>query len=315
MTAPSVTLSALTKLGFALESTWGTAVAASKVLPIRNLKAPPANYKTELDDGVRGIAAKDFGSYQGVGSADVEWEGDFYPEELGYFLKLIMGSASVTGGSAPYTNSFALGSSPGSLTLEESVLARKWPGMSLSDFGLKFSAAEGKLTYTAKMTGQPSSAVSFAAISDATLAPFLGWEASLNVAGSPYVNLLDLSLDFKRPVELIWSAVNSQSPGAAAAGPLEVTGKATLSYDTTALGYYLANTQNTVVFTLSRGASAALKQLILTFTKMSWADSPVELDRGKNYVTESHSLRGLYNVTDAGPCAIQLKNATNGYAA
>ena len=308
------TLSALSKLGFGLESTWGTAVVATTLLPVRNLKTVVADYKQELDDGVRGVAAKDFGAYQGTGQGSVEWEGDFYPEELGYFLKLIMGGAAVTG-IGPYDHTFSLASNPASLTLEESILAKKWAGMVLSDLGLKFSAAEGKLTYTAKMVGKTAVDVTPAAVSDATVAPFLGWQASLQIGGAGNTRLLDLSLDFKRPVELLYTANNTKDPSAAAIGPLEVTGKATFDYDTTELGYYLSKTQNAFVATLGYGTGAGQKQLVFTGTKTDYGDGPVEIDRGKTYVTLAASLRFLHNTTDGGPCKITtLKNSKASYA-
>lgn len=89
-------LSSLTWLGIAKETTPGTAVAPVRFLPVRNPK-PENVIKMIKDDGFRGRAAKTFATYQGVKNSTFGFEGDAFPDTLGYLLFAIYGQDGTTG--------------------------------------------------------------------------------------------------------------------------------------------------------------------------------------------------------------------------
>lgn len=306
-------ISVLTKVGLAKEPSWGASTVPTILLPT----TPPAftlPFEQILDQELRGIAAKDFAAYQGVGRAEGSLGGPAYPEEVGFFFKGILGAESIDG-SAPWTHTFKLASTVPSFSIqdENGVQPYRYTGMLLAEFGLSYSAAEGALNYTTSYTGKTKENVVAAIPADATLSPFLGWMVYATINGVAAC-VLEGEWTFAREIALVYCGSvaegGTQYPVRAYAGPLEVTGRATLDFLMDSdVDRYIDKWQGPFVIDFKQGSAAALKQLTITSTKMDFGEGPVEIDRSGVHLTLAYSMRALYNVTDAGQVEVVLKNA------
>ena len=307
-------ISALTKVGLAKEPSWGTSTSPTILLPT----TPPTfslPFEQILDQALRGIAAKDFAAYQGVGRTEGSLTGPAYPEELGFFFKGILGAESLVGVSAPYSHTFKLASTLPSFSIqdENGVQPYRYTGMLLGELGLSYSAAEGAVNYTTSFTGKTKENVVAAIPADATLSPFLGWMVYATINGVDAC-VIEGEWTFTREIALVYCGSvaegGTQYPVKAYAGPLEITGRATLDFLADSdVDRYIDKWQGPFVIDFKYGTGAALKQLTITSTKMDFGEGPVEIDRSGVHLTLAYSMRALYNTTDAGQVEVVLKNA------
>ncbi len=317
-----MTISRLTKIGVARESSWGAADAPQVLLPVE----PPSitePYEQILDNLQRGLYAADFGAYQGAGHVEMSLSGQFYPEEVGFLLTAMIGSPS-SGTSVPYEHDFTMATSqPPSLAIQDEgavyksgATKRRYTGMLPSSLVFSFSSAEGVLAWSADLTGKLGTAPGSGAIPSAVgTSPFLGWQGALTI-GSANTRLIDAEITLEREVEMRHGSDGTQYAVAGYSGALTATATMTLdAIDNTELDYVLGHSSNTVVLTFSYGAGNAERSIAFTMTKFNWGEAPAELDRSGVFVTLGISGRALYNDTDAGPIAVTLKNARSSYAA
>lgn len=304
-------ISQLSYLGLALETTPGTAVAPSHFVPIKTFKAGD-EIKRIMDDGKRGVLAKDFGMYAATAMAQLEYEGQFYPDIPGYFLKCVMGTDTVTGTAAPYTHAFTLSNAqPPTLTMTDYEVAgtRQYAYGVVEELSLKWTA-EGDLTYTTKMQSQQSSVLGTAPTQSYTAAaPFLGYEASLKINGATNLNLVGGDMMLKRMVKPTYGANNTQQFTRMNVGELEVSGKLTFDIqDYTEHNLYLQNNQYPTVITFTQGTN------ILTLQMSQMAVDKSTVDRSQEMVRVDMSYKGIYNATDGGPVKISLQNSIAAYS-
>ncbi len=298
----------LSHLGLAKEVTWGTAVAAAKWLPIKDFK-PVDEIKYPLDQGKRGIAALDFGAYQGTRLGNLDYGGDFFPDVPPYFLLGVLGKDTVTG-VGPYTHAFQLDPAPPSFSISDYYgVERQWAGARVSELGLKFATDTGMLEYGVKMLSKASAIVTTTTPTIGTTAPFLGWQAAFSVAGTGVVGrLLAYEVTFKRILKEIFGANNSQDPSAIYVGGLEVTGKLTVDMpDDNELLHYLNNDQPAIQVVLTSGTNT----ITILMTKCAFEKATI--DRGQEFVRLDAQIRGLYNTTDAGPAKVTVVNSVATY--
>jgi len=313
-----VVLSALTKVGLRREASWGAGGSPTVCLPVDS-PGFTVPYEQLLDNSVRGIAAVDFAAYQGVGHVEGSLSGPAYPEELGYLLLCALGSCSTSGTAAPYTHTFSLDSSPPSLAIQDENDVETWryTGCNVSELTITFNAAEGLVTYSADFVGKEREEPTDEPIpADATNAPFRGWMISAAVGTSdPFGKIIEGEMSFSREVEQHYLDGNSQYPQAATVGPLEVTGRCTILFDSAAdYARYLSKTQEAFVLTFNYGNGADEKELKITCSNMDFGDGAAEIDRGDQALKLSYTMRALYNSTDGGPCQVTLKNSKSSYS-
>jgi hypothetical protein len=302
-------LSSLSFLGLAVETTPGTAAAATKFVPVKTFKATD-DIKRVMDDGIRGVLAKDFGMYAGIAQANLEYEGQFYTDMPGYFLKCILGQDTVTG-TGPYTHKFSLlNGMPPTLTITDYEVAgtRQYAYGVVEEVGLKWTS-EGDLNYSVKMQSQQSTVLGSAPTPTYTNAtPFLGWQGSLKINGANNLNMVSGDMTIKRDVKPTFGANNTQQFTRMNVGPVEVSGKLTFDIvDYTEHQLYLQNSQYPFVITFTQGTN------VLTLTMSQCAIEKSEIDRSQEQVRVDLSYRALYNSTDNGPIQISLTNGLATY--
>ncbi|MHB1681590.1 MAG: phage tail tube protein [Bacilli bacterium] len=303
-----VKLTSLSYLGLAVETVLGTAVAPTAFIPIR--KFTPQDTPTYVPDtGFRGQPVDTFGEYLGVISSTYALDGDVYPTSFGTLLANLFGVDTVTGTAAPYTHTLTTAAVPGSLTLSDYYVAgyRQWPGQKVEKLSLKFTPQAG-LTHTTNLLGWPSATGTVPASETFGTNPFfLGWEASLTIAGVANPKLASFTLDLQRMKSAaVFSAQNSQKPFDIFVGPMAADW--TLEYymeDDTEYSTALVQGSQAVSVTLTQAGSG--NSITFTSSAVQWVKPTI--DRAGEYVLVSLDGKAIYNATDAGVAQAKIVNA------
>lgn len=317
MTSPFPTY--LSFLGIAKEATAGTPVSATSFIPVHSLK-PVDNQKYLTDKGWRGSYTDEYGEIPGTYHTTYDFDGDVFPDTIGFPLAGLLGDVTVTGASAPYSTGFALLNSgsgqPPTYTLSDfdSLDTRQFPGFTFEDIALKFNA-DGLLTYSAKGIALPAiNGVVKPTSSFSALPPVAGWTGVISIGGSVVNTLLDGEISLKRKLTVIDAVDNSNGPRNIFAGPLSVDGKMTIvTMDSSALTAYLTNSQPSLDVNYQAGAGAAAVGLQLHMSKCAY--TAATLERGKDYLTTQVTFKAIANTLDAGtsgglsPIKATVKNA------
>src|SRR6266508_1428250 len=237
-------LSKLVKVGFAPETAWGDAAAATKLLPINGEPKFTPTIPRILDNARRGTAAKDFAAYEGAGYGELELTGPVYPDLIGYFIKSLLGTIT-TSGAGPYTHAGTMNSNPAySLNFEDNspVQARSYSGAKCESLSFKFSSRPdgGLLEYTAKFKCKKPTTISAAAVTAEPEAPWPGWQSTFTIGGSPFTRIISGEWMLNRPAEPNHTANNTKDCNRIDQGELEATSKFLTDADSDDLLKYLA---------------------------------------------------------------------------
>lgn len=302
-------LSALGYAGFAFETTYGTPVNPQFWVPYDTIKVEDDIKKVE-DQARRGVLSKTFAVYNTVQSGKVEMDMDAYPELLGYFFKAILGQDTVTG-TGPYTHTFkVMNALPPSMTIFDynTITYRQYPGAVLHDLSLKFDT-EDLLKVSAKFESFASVTTTSQTNTDTTTDPFKGFQATLQLGGSPNTNLVGGEISIKRDVKLIYGANNTQNPTKFSAGRIEVTGKLTFDIEDESEWLLYRNGQTpSLQLLFTRDTNTTLQ-----FTCSKIDITKAHIDRSQEFLRVDMDFKALYNTTDAGMIQIVLKNNVQTY--
>jgi hypothetical protein len=310
-------------VGIAKETTKGTPVAPSFFIPVIAASLKPVDFYGPLyDEGLRGSLVKNYAYIQGRSRSTYDFTGPGFADAIGFPIAGLLGEDVITGSVAPYTHSIglknavavAVDAQPAAYTLTDfySANVRAYSAMQFHDLDLKFSA-EGLLEYDAKATGFVSTVASTPTPTFTTQPPLPVWTGTVTVGGSVVSNAIAGNIAMKRPVTPIYGISNTQNPYQVFVGALEVMGKVTFVMENDAqLTNYVTNTQPTLVFNWTTGASTALVQIQATLTKGAYVVA--NISRGKDYVEVTVDFNAIGNLTDSGtvgysPIKWVVKNA------
>lgn len=317
MTSPNPTF--LSFIGLAKETTIGTPVAATSFIPVHTLK-PMDNQKYLEDKGWRGSQTDVYNEVIGQYHTTYDYDGDVFPDTIGFPIAGLLGDVVVTGASAPFTTVCSLLNSgsgqPPTYTLSDfdSLATRQFPGFTYEDVAFKFNA-DNLLTYTTKGIALPAvNGVSKPTASFSALPPLAGWTGVCSIGGSVVNTVLEGDITIKRKLDIIDTVDNTLGPRNIWGGPLSVEGKLTLlTVDQSARTAFLTNTQPALDILYSGGAGAGAFSLQFHMSKTAYTAETLE--RGKDYLTSSVTFKALANATDAGasgglsPIKVTLQNA------
>jgi hypothetical protein len=304
-------LTALGHIGLAFETTYGTAATPLVYFPYATVKAD-TQIKKITDDAVRTTLAQDYAVYNATQSGNLEIDGNVYSDNIGYFLKAILGQDTASGVSPNFTHIFKIvnAQSP-SLTISDmnGISERQYLGSVMSELGFKFDTQD-VFSYAAKLLSYPASAPIAETIpAYAATTPFMGFQLTAKLGGAANLNLTGGEINIKRNTELIFTANNTVLPTKFNAGQIEVTGKMTFVPESdTEFGFYLNGTQQSLNLNLAINVNRSID---FTFNQVDFSNAQV--DRSGEYAKISVDWRAVYNTTDAGNCTITLKNATATY--
>lgn len=296
-------------VGYVRETTYGsTSALGSRYIPVLSFNP---GWKDEqeyiVDKGIRGAPSMDFAMYQGTRRTRAGYESYFYPDNCGIFLRGIFGGETVSGATAPFTHTFGSTDTPASYSLFDfyglgsGSSERLILGAQLESVEFSFTRANGALTVRPTWVGFGSTGYAETTDAYTTQAPFRGWEAVMDYAGTTNTRILEFTSRLTRSVDLIYGGSNTQNPNARTIGPLEHTGTLSVYANaSTELDRFLANTTGTFGVTMADSTNS------LTWTITDWRIEDVSLDRGGNFARWDVSWRGLYSATDTGPGSIAL---------
>jgi hypothetical protein len=309
---------ALSFLGIAKEVTPGTPVASSQYIPVTTI-TPKDNQQLLDDKGYRGSLVDVYDQVAGVLSGSLDFDGDVFPDTIGFPLAGVLGDVVTSGASAPFTHTFSVlntgSGQPKTYTLNDNYVAgnRQYPSAKFSEIGFKFTA-DGLLTYSAKTTTFGSVPVVAPTTSFTAIPPLVGWTGVVQIAAVTQAGVLDGEVTIKRPVTVINPVDGTQAPSTLWSGPVQVDGKATLIMeDDTALTQYLTTVKPAIDFNFSSGTGATAVQLKLHMSKCSI--SAADITRGKDYIEVPITWTALANTTDIGasggysPIKVTVQNA------
>lgn len=310
-----------TFLGIAKEATVGTAVAPTNFLRITGL-TPASQPNALMDESLQGSMVKTYDTLAGVNQTTVGVDGNVYADEIGWFLASILGDVATTGVSDPFSTTFAVKNNgqPKTYTLTDfdGNAATAYAGMMCSDLTITYSQ-DALATFTSTWVGLSQASASTPTETPGVTKALPTWAAAPTINSLATFKVIDYACSIKRTVSAEGTLSNSQNPTIIfAGGDLDVSGTATLAYDTstgpTALGYNRAFTQIPFVVDLISPASANREVKIQT-TNVTFITSPLGRTAGK-YATLAVSWQSNANTTDVGasggkgPILVTTKSAT-----
>jgi hypothetical protein len=188
---------------------------------------------------------------------------------------------------------------------------QQFPGTYCTELVLKFTNP-GALTADLKGLGKMGTNVANTTAAYSAEPFYVPWQASFQIAGVANARVVDFEIDLKAPSTQIFGMSATQSPSAAVAGRVGLTGKFTIVPDDyTEWNYYLNNTQPATVCTVDNGSTRTTFQM----SKTAFTD-PVMLDHSSDHTALSASFEAISNSTDAGTGNAPLKvTMLNGKAA
>ena len=287
--APSV----LTIAKIGTEGSYG-AGTTTLVVPITGGGASGL-YEPVLDQGLRGVAARDFGSYKGPARAEASLEGLVYKTVIDILKASIIGSGG-TLSSSPSTLGMILSGGSGAIWAK---------GLGVTELTLRFNRAEGALTYSASMIGQRAISTSALGVLHQVGKPLMGWKAAITI-GSLSGCLIEGEWSLSREWALLYCGTgdNAAFPSNAYAGALEATARMTIDFTASAdLDVALNKTQGAVTTAFSDEDGS--NTITVAAPLMDFADGPIELDSSGTFITLVYSCRALYKTADGtGPISI-----------
>lgn len=305
-------VSQLAKIGVTQEASWGAGGSPTLVFPADSWSVMDP-YEPVLDNAMRGVIAKDFQAFQGVGRSEASLEGPVFPELFGHLLKPLFGNLS-SGTVSPYVHTFTFSGSPPSIAIVEDNTVRQHQarGLMVSELSLNFSPTEGMLSYSASMTGKNMATVSYTFPTELHLTKpmFLGWHGSASLDGATFP-MIEGDISIAREVQLWYQMQGTQFAGTAYASAPEITGSFTIDW-TAGADYdrYINNTMGSVDLWWRIGTVQSLK---IEMGSVFFGDGPVELDKSAAAVTLGYSYRALYASALSGPARAILTNLTASY--
>lgn len=299
----------------ARQAAFETPVNPTIGFPITALTGAPVITAT-IDQGHRGIGARDFEALPDAGHSEFNIEAFVYPAEIGHFLLAMFGAVSTAAG-PPIVHTFSRGDSPSSYTIEDVVKAGasgalRYTGSRIGSLAFSYEAAQGVLGFTSAWMSQIGTVVTPQAVTVSPAdSPFQGWLAQVTSTDFT-AKVTQAELTISRELQVVHVGEDSQQPLHINAGPIAIEGTLTLVVDNLDfVDKYRTGVKQALSIVFDQGqAAAAQRKIEFTLANAFFAASPVEIDRGGVSVFARMGFSGIYNATDLGPGRAILTNAT-----
>jgi hypothetical protein len=217
---------------------------------------------------------------------------------------------------APFTQAHSLLNSGGGQPISHTLThflgptatsgARQYPGLCLSELGLKWNAESELLTWSAKGTSFPSVPLGSAPVAAAsTSLPVASWRMVVGIGGPAsggtlIATVTDGELNIKRELAPYYTATGTQNPYIIQRGGLSVEGKLNfIAADESPLLWMLNNTQPQLQLLIDNGLTGANKVSFQVDCQVA-AFTDSEADGTKSAVEYGNGFQALFNTTNAG---------------
>lgn len=312
----------LSQISFGLESTWGTPVVPNKSLAVKPGDGIQTDNDIQFVSSIKAQLAKNASSFKGAVTNEGEYEFDFIPGVVGYFLKSVFGSVSsaLSGGETiVYDHTFSEIETKPSLTIEQAVgdIVRRYAGAIAS--GLKLSCKTGEtLVGNTALKAKSSASASKISASYETIRPFnfsdLG-TTGFKIGGVAFDEVENLELEYKNNIEFL-HVLASNEPYFNYAKASEVVGKFDLYLNSDSAAKYLdylnkTDTSLDIVFTGDAIGVAANYKLTVTIPKVTFKASSYPVTDDYNLLTVE--FEGIYDTATSKLLSAVLTNLTIAY--
>lgn len=322
-------------LGIGIESTAGTAVAASKYLPfvtctVRGIQEPIA------DESAKGVRDKTWGAITGKkrGEGDVEIYVD--AENAAYLLYPALGSiatATASGESSVYEHTITRKSSnpPKTVTLiyNDTQDTRKYVYSTINN--LELNVADGLATISANILSKfPSTGTASQSVSEERILAFKDYSVKFGSGANGTAALAAAASATATPLSSFTLRINNNAEVQHLSGDndvaqvsmseFEINGEYVLFYE---------NTTNRDHYETMLDSSNAVRAMIVTFTGDSIGSAETEeieiripnfhlTDRGidtgvSGFITENPSFTAEYDPTETKTIQVKITNQTASY--
>ncbi|MFD0032534.1 phage tail tube protein [Streptomyces sp. NPDC127172] len=217
---------------------------------------------------------------------------------------------------APFTQAHSLLNSGGGQPISHTLThflgptatsgARQYPGLCLSELGLKWNAESELLTWSAKGTSFPSVPLGTVPVAAAsTSLPVASWRMTVGIGGPAaggtlIATVTDGELNIKRDLTPYYTATGTQNPYIIQRAGLSVEGKLNfVAADESPLLWMLNNTQPQLQLVIDNGLTGANKVAFQVDCQIA-AFTDSEADGSKSAVEYGNSFQALFNTTNAG---------------
>ena len=313
--SPSIPATENAWIGYAPETTPGTAVAAVIFSPLHDPAWVPK--QTYLQDvGLRGDPTMDHDDVMGVQSATMDWKVNLFADSWPYLFLGLLGTDVVTGTAAPYTHTHTLlnnttGSQPSSLTVSYFDGGHGWyaPWTQITKLDIAM-AVDAAVEGTVASICLPFTSQSLSGNTYNTEHMVPSWDTSVTLGTlvSSAVESLDISIE--RMNSLPIHTAGQQAAHANYAGPVRVTGKFAFVYD---------NNDNIAPNVITEGLERLQQRLYVVFTDpttshavaLQMTTTQIEdpkVEPGKSYLGVSANFRAVGNATDASTGTSPVKS-------
>jgi hypothetical protein len=184
--------------------------------------------------------------------------------------------------------------------------ARQYPGLCLSELGLKWNSESELLTWSAKGSSFPSVALGSAPVAAAsTSLPVASWRMLVGIGGPAsggtlIATVTDGELTIKRELAPYYASTGTQNPYVIQRGGLSVEGKLNfVAADESPLLWMLNNTQPQLQLLIDNGLTGANKVTFQVDCQIA-AFTDSEADGSKSAVEYGNGFQALFNTTNAG---------------
>lgn len=184
--------------------------------------------------------------------------------------------------------------------------ARQYPGLCISELGLKWNAESELLTWSGKGTSFPSVPLGVAPVAaPSTVLPVASWRMSVGIGGpasgaTQIATVTDGELTIKRELSPYFTVTGTQNPYIIQRGGVSVEGKLNfIAADESPLLYMLNNSQPSLQLYIDNGLTGAQKVVFqIDCGIAAFTDS--EADGTKSAVEYGNSFSALFNTANAG---------------
>ena len=216
----------LSDTGIAVESVFGTAVAATTFLPMMSngMEYDPGWFSPTLMMGERDKQVYNLqGEAKNIGSV----EGPLFPSNAIPLLVAAIGTDAVSG-SGPYTHTISTSNTLPSLTVEKGIggyQSLQFAGCKVGKFSIKAPTGNEPVTMTADLSGQSVAILtSPTAISVTNEIPWEFSEASLSLGGNARADVTNVTLDIDNGLKETYTYSGNHGPSFITPVSLHVSG-------------------------------------------------------------------------------------------
>lgn len=312
----------LSQISLGLESTWGTPVVPNKSLAVRPGDGIQTDNDVQFVSSIKAQLAKNASSFKGAVKHEGEYEFDFIPGVIGYFLKSVFGqvSSALKGGeSVVYEHTYSELETKPSLTIEQAVgdIVRRYAGAIAT--GLKLSCKTGE-TLVGNVAFKAKSSASATKITPTyeIIRPlnFIDLGAiGFKIGGVSFDEVENIEVEYKNNIEFL-HVLGSNDPYFNYAKASEVVGKFDLYLNSDSAAKYTdylnkTDTALDIAFTGDLIGISSNYKLAINIPKVTFKASSYPVTDDYNLLTVE--FEGIYDTATSKLLSAVLTNLTVNY--